>query len=40
MKILKHIKLIDTILHFIYWILNKKESEKEPLKPLDTEITK
>ena len=33
---MKSIKLIDTILHFVMWLLGKKEQEKEPLKPLET----
>lgn len=36
MKIMKSIKLIDTILHFVMWLLGKKEQDKEPLKPLET----
>lgn len=37
MKIFKILDIGDKILRFVMWLMGQKKSEKEPLKPVETE---
>ena len=37
MKIFKILYLGDKILRFVMWLMSQKKSDKEPLKPVETE---
>ena len=37
MKIFKILELGDKILRFVMWLMGQKKSNKEPLKPIETE---
>lgn len=37
MKIFKILEVGDKILRFVMWLIGQKKSEKEPIKPIETE---